>query len=48
MLVYDVLGLQVAVDDLVGVHIVQGSADLLDHSPGGLLGQFPAAFDEGV
>ena len=48
MLVNDVLGLEVAVDDLVGVHIVQGSADLLDYSSGGLLRQFSAAFDEGV
>ena len=48
MLVNDVLRLEVAVDDLVGVHIIQGSADLLNHPSGRLLWQFSASFDKGV
>lgn len=48
MVVDDVFGLEVAVDDLALVHVVQRPADLLHDRPSQLQGQPAFAFEEGV
>jgi hypothetical protein len=44
----DVLGLQVAVDDLALVHVVQRPTDLLHDHAGQFLVELPLLLEEGV